>query len=114
MEDSKKDILEDISQLKKEKNITITLLLWGVIGSVIVTYSLITHQPAFNYYIDSSVFKPQLLWLGFVGNICLLESIIFLGIARNILVFKSLPNQECLGNIYWNSFDINNIYIMVC
>ncbi|VEP17388.1 membrane hypothetical protein [Hyella patelloides LEGE 07179] len=89
---SNKVILEP----ERARALIITLALGIVICTGLIIYSLITHNAAFNF-LDSSLFKPRLLWLGFVGMILFFESYLFFMIS--ITIFESLPEKEDTGKI---------------
>ncbi|GAB4544207.1 MAG: hypothetical protein Tsb0014_38170 [Pleurocapsa sp.] len=97
--------MENVKQNKPDKNILnlkrakawiITLGLGIAVCFVAIAYSLITHNPAISF-LDTSLFKPGLVWLGCIGFILAFVSLMLFFISDSIVRF--LPDKKPLDNI---------------
>ncbi len=68
-----------------------TLVLGIAVCMGLIIYTLITLNPAFSF-IDSSLFKPELAWLGCIGFILSFITYLLFWISSSIL--RYLPNEK--------------------
>lgn len=96
MEATNQNKADSLLDPKKAKAWIITLALGIVVCTGLIIYSSITSHPAINF-LDSSLFKPGLVFQGFLGIILFIQAHLFLGISKNL--FESLPGRERLAKL---------------
>ena len=93
MEDTNKN---EISEFKRQRAWIITVAIAIAILTGLNIYTFITRTPAFSFF-DASPFKPELVWLGFIGCTLILNSFLFLVIATSI--FEHMPPKNILAKV---------------
>ncbi|MBE9044756.1 hypothetical protein IQ255_10110 [Pleurocapsales cyanobacterium LEGE 10410] len=96
MEDTEQNKPKQISELERAKAVIVTLVLAIAVCLGLIIYTLTTYNPAIDF-LDSSLFKPGVVWLGFIGLGLLFISFLLFGIANS--VFRFLPDKKPLDNV---------------
>ena len=94
--DNERNEPDNISDIERAKAWIITLILGIAVCLGLIIYTLITRNPALNF-LDSTFFKPGLVWLGFIGLFLVFTAYLLFTISTSI--FKFLPDNRCWVNI---------------